>query len=70
MTELLAWAGAALSTAWVAPGNTRAPHEPPGGPAVAAAYWLTLANAAVWAAWASITGHLAAGVSPGGQRRC
>lgn len=62
MTELLAWAGAALSTLLGLPQAVRALRTNRLEALSAATYWLTLANAAVWAAWAIVTGNLAAGV--------
>jgi uncharacterized protein with PQ loop repeat len=62
MTEVLAWTGAALSTLLGLPQAVRALRSTHLEALSATTYWLTLANAAVWAAWAFDTGHLAAGV--------
>jgi uncharacterized protein with PQ loop repeat len=62
MIEVLAWAGAALSTLLGLPQAIRALRTNRLEALSAATYWLTLANAAVWAGWAIATGNLAAGV--------
>ena len=62
MIEVLAWTGAALSTLLGLPQAVRALRSNRLEALSAATYWLTLANAAVWAAWAIATGHLAAGI--------
>ena len=62
MIETLAWTGAALSTLLGLPQAVRAVRTNQLKALSAATYWLTLANAAVWAAWAIITGQLAVGV--------
>jgi uncharacterized protein with PQ loop repeat len=62
MIEVLAWAGAALSTLLGLPQAVRALRTNQLAALSAATYWLTLANAAVWASWAIATGQLAAGV--------
>ena len=62
MTEALAWAGAALSTLLGLPQVVRALRTNQLEGPSPATYWLTLANATVWAVWALVTGHLAAGV--------
>jgi uncharacterized protein with PQ loop repeat len=62
MIELLAWAGATLSTLLGLPQAVRALRTNQLEALSAATYWLTLANAAVWATWAVATGHIAAGV--------
>jgi uncharacterized protein with PQ loop repeat len=62
MTEMLAWTGAALSTLLGLPQAVRAWRSNRLEALSPATYWLTLANAAVWATWAILTGNLAAGV--------
>jgi uncharacterized protein with PQ loop repeat len=62
MIEALAWTGAALSTLLGLPQAVRTLRTNRLEALSAATYWLTLANALVWAAWAILTGHLAAGV--------
>jgi uncharacterized protein with PQ loop repeat len=62
MIEVLAWTGAALSTLLGLPQAVRALRSNQLEALSAATYWLTLANAAVWATWAIATGHLAAGI--------
>ena len=62
MTEFLAWTGAALSTLMGLSQVVRALRADRLEALSAATYWLTLANAAVWGAWAIVTGQPAAGV--------
>ena len=62
MTEVLAWTGAALSTLMGLSQVVRALRADRLEALSAATYWLTLANAAVWAAWAIVTDQPAAGV--------
>jgi uncharacterized protein with PQ loop repeat len=62
MTEILAWTGAALSTLLGLPQAVRALRTNQLQALSPATYWLTLANASVWLAWALATGHLAAGL--------
>ena len=62
MIEALAWTGAALSTLLGLPQAVRALRTDHLEALSATTYWLTLASAAVWAAWSILTGNLAAGV--------
>ena len=62
MIEALAWTGAALSTLLGLPQAVRALRTDRLEALSPVTYWLTLASAVVWAAWAIVTGNLAAGV--------
>ena len=60
--DVLAWTGAALACALCLPQASRSlrSRQPHGG--AASTYSIVLANSAVWAAWACLTGELAAAV--------
>jgi uncharacterized protein with PQ loop repeat len=58
--EWLAWAGAALSSLITLPQTVRLLRGNSRDGVSATTYWLTVANACVWAAWAVTTGQLVA----------
>ena len=62
LVELLAWGGAALSCLLTIPQAVRTLRARQLDGVSAATYWIVLANAAIWGAWALLTGEYAAGV--------
>lgn len=60
--ELLAWCGAALSCLLAVPQAARVLRAERLDGVSVSTYWIVLGNAAVWAAWALLTGEYAAGV--------
>jgi uncharacterized protein with PQ loop repeat len=62
VVEMLAWCGAALSCLLSVPQAIRVLHAERLDGISAATYVIILSNAAVWAAWALLTGEYAAGI--------
>ncbi len=62
MVEILAWCGAALSCLLSVPQVVRTLRTDRLDGLSAPTYWIVLINAAVWSAWALLTGEHAAGV--------
>ena len=62
VVEILAWCGAALSCLLSVPQVVRTLHTDRLDGLSAPTYWIVLINAAVWSAWALLTGEHAAGV--------
>jgi hypothetical protein len=60
--DVLAWTGALLTCVLCLPQARRSLRAGEVPSAAASTYWIVLANSAVWAAWALLSGEIAAGV--------
>lgn len=63
IVAILAWTGALLSCLLTIPQAVRVLRSERLDGLSATTYWIVLANAAVWATWAAVSGEYAAGVS-------